>query len=291
MAKYLKVTLIDVGWGDSILVEASDSSTPDARPRFMLVDSNDSESSFTPSYTFLRKHFGGRENEFDALDEKPFFDAVVLSHDHADHGSGLKRIMKKYGTQNFWYPKVVKEESTIVAYLQSYANHHMVNIDHENLDTSSPVFCLGDAEMRVLWPRPGRIESDPNNNSLVLAFSMDDASFLLTGDAEGKVWKEIKGDIPLNTKFFKVPHHGSRNGTVYGGGCPWLERISEFTTLPELGISCHPTYPNRYEFPHAEVIYAFEEANAKYYRTDHHYHVTVTYYHNEQDISVKYAHV
>ncbi len=290
MEKNLRVTLIDVGWGDSILVEASNTAEVSTRPKFMLVDSNDNDASFTPAYTFLKKHFGSREEELDPIDEKPFFEGVILSHDHSDHGSGLKRIMRQWGTHNFWYPKVVICDSSTLVFLQRYANHHMVDIDHESLDTDSPVFPFGDASMKVLWPEPDWIdEKNPNNNSLVLQFTLNDSSFILTGDAEGEVWDKISADIPENTLFFKVPHHGSKNGTVFKQKCPWLERVMQFPTKPHLGISCHPTYPGKYEFPHAEVLHVFEEVPMNYYRTDVHYHVTAEFS-STRGFSVKYSH-
>mgnify|MGYP001032619220 CR=1 FL=1 len=286
MKRYLRATLIDVGWGDSILVEASDSSGD--RPRFMLVDSNDNEKSFRPCITFLKKHFGGREAEFTV--EKPFFDAVVLSHDHADHGSGLKRIMREYGTRHFLYPKVDVENSTVVAYLQAYCNHHMVGIPHEHVDRQSPEMVLGDARIKVLWPRKGQIMPDPNNNSVVMTVSLDNVSFLLSGDAEGEVWEQISSEIPKNTAFFKVPHHGSRNGTIYKEGYPWLEELDTHAKKAALGLSCHPTYPNRFEFPHAEVVYEFDQSGYPYYRTDLQYHLTFEHREGESSLRVKYSH-
>lgn len=286
MSRYMRATLIDVGWGDSILLEASDSSGK--RPRFMLVDSNDNERSFRPSMTFLKKHFGGREAEFTV--ESPFFDAVVLSHDHADHGSGLKRIMREFGTEVFYYPKVDVESSTVLAYLQSYCNHHMVDIRHRHLDREEPDIRFGDATIRILWPQKGHIEPDPNNNSLVMVVSMEGTSFLLTGDAEGEVWEQIRGDIPADTAFFKVPHHGSRNGTIHRGGYPWLEQLDTFPARAALGLSCHPTYPNRFEFPHAEVVYEFEQSGYDYYRTDLQYHLTFEHREGEEGLRIKYSH-
>lgn len=281
---HLRVTLIDVGWGDSILVEASDAGG--ARPRFALIDSNDNaDRIYRPSLNFLRKHFGLREGEF--VVEKPFFDAVVLSHDHSDHGSGLKRIMKEYGTAEFWYPKVDEEDSTVLTNLQSYANHHMVDIDNRAID-SNDTFELGDATIDVLWPRPDEISSNPNNNSIVFALILDDIAFLLTGDAEGEVWDQIAGDIPPETRAFKVPHHGSRNGTIHHGNHPWLDRLGTFPTAPHLGISCHPSYPNRYGFPHAEVLNAFDAQPYTYYRTDVHYHITFAV--ENGAFSVRYSH-
>jgi beta-lactamase superfamily II metal-dependent hydrolase len=143
---YLKVTLIDVGWGDSILVEASDGGS---RPRFALIDSNDNaERDYWPSWNFLRKHFGVRENEFTVT--KPFFDFVMLTHDHSDHGSGLKRIMQQYGTRHFWYPRVNVDESVVLTSLQAYANHYRVQIPNQAIDNDIDVGNLGDGLSQTL---------------------------------------------------------------------------------------------------------------------------------------------
>ncbi|UCE47880.1 MAG: hypothetical protein JSW47_20065 [Phycisphaerales bacterium] len=268
---YLRVTLIDVGWGDSILIEASDVAS--SRLRFALIDSNDNaDRDYWPSWNFLRKHFGLREDEFTVT--KPFFDVIMLSHDHSDHGSGLKRIMQRYGTRKFWYPKVNEEDSVVLTSLQSYANHHSVQIDHQAIDSNTDVGKLGDVVMEVLWPPPDQIDPNPNNNSIVLALVLGGTTFLLTGDAEGEVWEQIATRIPSDTSVFKVPHHGSRNGTIHNNASPWVDSLDSLPTPPHLGISCHPNYPNRYDFPHSEVLDRFEQRPYPYYRTDVHYHIT-----------------
>lgn len=282
---HLRVTLIDVGWGDSILLEASDPAG--GRPRFALIDSNDNaDRDYWPSWNFLRKHFGRREDEFTVA--KPFFDFVLLTHDHSDHGSGLKRIMKEYGTGNFWYPKVVEEESVILTSLQNYADHNMVQIPNQALDNEVDPGSLGDAAISVLWPPPDSIDADPNNNSVVLSIALDGVSFLLTGDAEGPVWQQIAADIPDTTRFVKVPHHGSRNGSLAHGATAWVDRVEGFAEPPRLGISCHPNYPNRYDFPHADVIARFGQGPCSWLRTDDHYHLTYTT--DGQGVSASYSH-
>ncbi len=286
--KYLSVTLIDVGWGDSILVEASDINAGGQRPRFMLIDSNDNaEKDYWPSWNFLRKHFGLREDQFTVT--KPFFDAVILSHDHSDHGSGLKRIMQKYGTRNFWYPKVNREESVVLTSLQAYADHPAVRIDNEALDNTKDAGNLGDVAMKVLWPPQNTIDSNPNNNSIVIALELDGVTFLLTGDAEGKVWNQISNQIPQNTQVFKVPHHGSRNGTIYHGQTPWVDRVCNFPINPYLGISCHPNFPNRFDFPHQDVLDVFRLTPFHYYRTDMDYHVSFIKREGQQ-VTIRYSH-
>lgn len=282
---HLHVTLIDVGWGDSILLEASDGNSP--RPRFALIDSNDNaDRDYWPTWNFLRKHFGLREGEFQVT--KPFFDFIMLTHDHSDHGSGLKRIMKDYGTRHFWYPKVKVEQSVVVANLQAYANHASVQIPHQAVDSNTQMGSLGDAAMDVLWPYPNRIESNPNNNSIVLALTLQGNTILLTGDAEGKVWTSIVNSIPQNTLAFKVPHHGSRNGTIHNNGFPWVDQLDTLPVKPHLGLSCHPTFPNRFNFPDPAVLARFEQGGYGYCRTDLHYHIT--YILDDQGLKVKYSH-
>ena len=281
---YLRVTLIDVGWGDSILIEASNGSS---RPRFALIDSNDNaDKNYWLSWNFLRKDFGLRENEFNV--EKPFFDFVMLSHDHLDHGSGLKRIMKEYGTKNFWYPKVDEEKSVVLTSLISYANHHMVQIDNQAIDNNTDIGSLGNVAMDVMWPPRDHIDTEPNNNSIVLALALDATTFLLTGDAEGKVWEQIAVQIPQDTRVVKVPHHGSKNGTIHNNTTPWVDKLDTLQPPAHLGISCHPNYPNRYDFPHQQVLRRFQQRPYQCFRTDMHYHITFTADHN--GVHVKYSH-
>ncbi|MFC1879736.1 ComEC/Rec2 family competence protein, partial [Chloroflexota bacterium] len=271
----------------SILLEASDVDAGGARPRFALIDSNDNaDKDYWPAWNFLRKHFGLREHQFDV--QKTFFDMVILTHDHSDHGSGLKRIMKRYGTEKLWYPKVDYPNSTIVVTLQNYANHHLVNIKHQDLDSDTTIGNFGDATLDVLWPPPDTIASNPNNNSIVLSMTLHGATFLLTGDAEGEVWQHIAGKIPPDTRMLKVPHHGSKNGTLHQGGYPWVEQLDTFQERAHLGISCHPNFPNRYDFPDQEVLGEFDANQLPYYRTDMHYHITFTA--DQNGVYVRYSH-
>lgn len=280
---HLHVTLIDVGWGDSLLLEVSQAGSP--RPRFALIDSNDNaDRDYWPAYNFLRKHFGLRDIDT----TKPFFDFVMLTHDHSDHGSGLKRIMKEYGTRNFWYPRVKVEDSVVVANLQAYANHPSVNIHHQAVDSNTELGKFGDANMDILWPFPNQIDNNPNNNSIVLSLTLNGMSILLTGDAEGKVWQQIGGQIPPNIVAFKVPHHGSKNGTIHNNTFPWVEPLDAAATRAHLGISCHPTFPNRFNFPDRDVIARFEQSHFEYCRTDMHYHIT--YVVDENGFKVRYSH-
>jgi beta-lactamase superfamily II metal-dependent hydrolase len=277
----LRVTIIDVGWGDSIFIESIDN---DDRPHYALIDSNDEGDRTTATFTFLKKFFR-LSNE--KLKEKwPNFDFVMLSHDHTDHASGLRKILEKFATQRFWYPKVPEVEASSLGVLQRYANsaagRRRIGF-HQAVDSSrnlpgSPL--LGDVSIDVLWPYDETIDlHNPNNNSIVLTLTLGNVTFVLTGDAELEVWDQIAGDIPDTTRVFKLPHHGSENGTYDQASDhgPWLDRVEQFDEKVLLAISCHPTFPRGFPshpHPHAEVLSEIERRDLTFYRTDEHYHLT-----------------
>lgn len=91
----LSVTLIDVGWGDSVLIESQDDNNGNY---YALVDSNDS-TNFRSSFIFLKRHF--EKKGLRISDAKPIFEFVLLSHAHSDHGQGLKSVIREFGTKSF----------------------------------------------------------------------------------------------------------------------------------------------------------------------------------------------
>ena len=273
----LSVTLIDVGWGDSIFMESKDSH---GQSRYALIDSNDT-TYLRSSQIFLKRFF--ERTKIQLPDDKPVFELVVLSHAHSDHGQGLKALLKSFGTKNFWYPKSLDWSSLIS--LIHYSNRSSNVEHHRAVDDTRPIARIGDVSIKVLWPKSDEIDRrNENNNSIVLALELGNVSFVLTGDAEEEVWEQVASQIPDNTRFFKVPHHGSRNGTIgHADSTPWLDECSSNTIL---GISSH-VRPHKH--PHQEVIDKFDGGHKKYYRTDEHYHIT--FHTDGNNFDVKYSHV
>lgn len=118
-----------------------------------------------------------------------------------------------------------------------------------------------------------------------MALTLDNVTFLLTGDAEGEVWDVIADDIPDTTRVVKVPHHGSRNGSINPHGRSWTDRTDGLQPQPRLAISCHPNFPNRYDFPHDDVLQVLDAGSHEYDRTDENYHLT--YWTDGTDVTVK----
>lgn len=270
----LKIILIDVGWGDSIFLEATDKNNDE---HYALIDSNDS-TNYKSSLIFLRRYF---QKKFKTSTfKKPLFDWIMLTHAHMDHGQGLKEIMRTFQTKNFYYPKSLNNSS--LAHLQNYANRAQIN--HQAIDDNRIFPDLGDAKVKVLWPEySGSISDNENNNSIVLTLTQDDKSCVLTGDAEEEIWNNIQHKIPANTVFFKVPHHGSRNGSLNSLGIgTWTNHCP---TSAILGLSTH----NRpFNHPHQVVLNEFTSKNFEYIRTDVNYHIEVIL-DNTEPVQCKYS--
>jgi competence protein ComEC len=256
----LSATLIDVGWGDSIFIEIQ---SDNGNCYYGLVDSNDTNY-LQSSYIFLKKYFEKKGMKIPA--KKPIFDFIILSHAHTDHGQGLKTIMRAFGTKQFWYPKTLQWGS--LAYLINFSNKSSKVLHHQSVDNTKVFPMFGDVNMEIWWPPYDKIDPNENNNSIIICLYLINVSFVLSGDAEGEVWDQISHKIQQNVSVFKVPHHGSLNGTFNNSGnTPWLDRCSLKT---QLGISSHV---RPFSHPHQQVIDKFNQIGQPYYRTDEHYHI------------------
>lgn len=275
----LRATLIDVGWGDSILLESQDGK---GKPHYGLIDSND-RSTERSSYIFLKRFF--ERQDIILPTSQPAFDWVLLTHAHADHGQGLKRILHDFGARRFWYtdPQI---RPAFFADLLRYAQRSPSDRvgQYDVIDTTKQLPLFGTASMQVLWPKPHLKPSNENDNSAVLTITLGKACFVLTGDAEADgVWATLAPSIPQNTSFFKVPHHGADNGTFTSArSTPWLDNLPG---TAKLAISSHI---RPHSHPNDSVISRLVQRGFMY-RTDEHYHITVET--NGQHTNVKYSHI
>ena len=261
----LRITLIDVGWGDSIFLESIDSA---GTSHFALIDSNDT-TNLRSSEIFIKRYLQRVPRDFGPA-QPLVFDWAMLSHVHADHGEGLKRLLGLFGAQRFFYPRS-RHSPVYFTDLLRYARRSSSVAHHEAVDTNNLGFSFGDAQVEFLWPTPGLLPPNENNNSIVLLLTIGSASIVLTGDAEAEVWDQISGQIPPDTVFFKAPHHGSQDAMFnHAGDTPWLDNLPPGC---EVSISSHI---RPFNHPSQSTVDALDAVGLPYTRTDEHYHVTFT---------------
>jgi len=124
------------------------------------------------------------------------------------------------------------------------------------------VLDLGDGvALEVLYPSGEGCPtwgSTDNDCSAVLRLRYGEASFLLTGDAEGAVESLLLASEQLEPSWvLKVSHHGSSRGTSDA----LLEAVRPRIAVVSVG-------ENRYGHPAAEVLARISEHGAECLRTD-----------------------
>ncbi|MDQ3671338.1 MAG: ComEC/Rec2 family competence protein, partial [Actinomycetota bacterium] len=176
----LRVTFLDVGQGDSVLLE-----TPSAR---LLVDQGPPEANVAGQ---LRK-MGIRS-----------LSALVLTHPQRDHVGGAAEVIRQLQVGAVLDPELAatgpEREEAIAAARARAVPIRIVRAGSE--------FKVGGLVLRVLWPPDAGLPSeDPNLNATVLSASYGETDVLLPADAESDVTARLRlGAVEV----LKVAHHGS----------------------------------------------------------------------------------
>ena len=249
----LEMTAIDVGQGDSILVVFPDGKT-------MLMDGGG-----------IASFGGGERPKIDTgedvvapyLWERSFrtVDVIALSHAHEDHIGGLPAIVDDFHPRELWTGATSDAESPGNAAwrgLREKAAKAGVKITPL---MEGAHFAFGGAEIEILAPSADYLPGDApkNNDSLVMRIRYGARSFLLCGDAERPIERQMLADGAIaHADVLKVGHHGSRTSSSE----EFLEAAS-----PEFAV-ISAGYANSYGHPNFDVIQRLEEHKAAIFRTD-----------------------
>jgi competence protein ComEC len=236
-AKPLEVVFLDVGQGDSILIQKG--------TKQILIDGG---SNGKTELAELGKYLPYSDGEIEL---------VIATHPDRDHIGGLVDVAR-----NFKIGKVVTtgaEKDTAV--FKEWKDIQEYNrIETLGAIRGDEINFYG-SKIRIISPGSSvdATAGDANNKTVVARFDFGDSSFLFTGDIEAPAEKEILASGEnVDVDFLKIAHHGSK----YSSSDEFLDAASPETAVISVGAD------NSYGHPHEETLEKLRSRNINILRTD-----------------------
>lgn len=240
----LSITVIDVGQGNSALIQ-----TPDKKN--ILVDGGGfSDSSSFDTGKFIIAPF---------LWQKRIktIDYVILTHPESDHLNGLIFIL-----QNFKVHTLIKnsDKKKSLNYKSLMATCTQKSIEVWEPSIQKRKRSVGKTKLLFFTPVPPTTGYNFNNNSLVFKVIYNQFSILFPGDILNRREEHLSHtySVDLHSDILLSPHHGSSTSSTK----LFLDKVQPKSVI----ISCGRH--NRYGFPDYTVLKRYKNKGIIIYRTD-----------------------
>jgi competence protein ComEC len=228
----LKVHFIDVGQGDSILIDLGETE--------VLIDGGDRSPGVVP---YLEGYVDGP------------LEVMIATHPHADHIGGLIAVLNAFQVEQIWHNGDTSTSKTYDEFMSA------IQSEGAQVYTGKRGDIINAGELTFTILNPATLAGTTNNNSIVTSLSYVNVDFLFTGDAEQEAEADmlVASDITVpKVEILKVGHHGSRTASS-----------TDFliATSPEVAIYMAGE-DNSYGHPHQETLDALAQIGVVIYGTD-----------------------
>ncbi len=253
----LKVYIIDVGQGESILISTEE--------RSMLIDAGENDKG-DEVLDFI--HDLGLEQ----------LDYVLATHPDSDHIGGMDTVLENIDvTEGVFFGEMPDK---LIPTTKTYED--VLDVIEEK-DISLFTALAGDtidlgsgAVLTVLGPVDPQAADNKNDTSVVTRLDFGESSFLFNGDQEEDMELQLlQSGADLDCDMMTMGHHGSSTSSS--------QQYLDAVTPEYASISCGRG--NQYGHPHDETIEKLEAMGVEYYRTDVNGNITFTS--DGEDISVR----
>ncbi len=240
-----RMSMLDIGQGDSLLFQEKNTQ--------ILIDGG-------PGADVLIR----------LAEEMPWFDrrieVVVATHFDRDHLEGLLHVLNTYDVGMVLMPNYTASTTNIKKQFVDLVEQKKIPYRFAWYGQNITV---GSLNLRVMSPIPGdewvRLSKNKSNNASIIMradLTPKDAksmSFLLTGDAESGIEKQLVSSIPaeaFDVDVLKVGHHGSKTSTT----AEFFSAASPSVSIISAGAK------NTYGHPTEEILSRLK--NTHIFRTD-----------------------
>ena len=233
----LEVHFLDIGQGDSILIEAPGGID-------MLIDGG-------PDRSVMRQ----LPKKIGIFDRK--IDVVIATHPDKDHIAGLPAVFSRYQVSYFIESGVEHDSQYVEALEEAVSSEPSLTV--LTARRGMRIRLGEEAYADILFPDRDVSNVETNDGSVILRLVYGDTSFVLAGDAPSKLEDYLVSldGSALNSDVLKASHHGSKNST----SDVWLQAVDSSIVVISAGRG------NSYGHPAPDVVTRILNSGARIYST------------------------
>lgn len=225
-----RVTVFDVGQGQSILIECDDK-------RYLVDCGGDSDKTAADTVTHYLLSRSITK-----------LDGIILTHYDADHAGGVPLLLTGIDVETLYLPDTEDESGRRQALEETHGNIFWLS-SYGELETEKMKLCM----------IPGKHDKVDNERSMCVLFQTENCAILITGDRSTVGEKALLQQVELPPVDILIAgHHGSGSST----GMELLTKIQ-----PKIAV-ISVAENNYYGLPAEQTLYRLRLFGCRVYRTD-----------------------